>query len=221
MMDMQKRARELADRLRKYPCGEIVNEAIDFLRTLAAQPAEPVAWMYTRLDGPEKGKAIVRSARNNIVGYSEAVPLYAAPPQASTNMGESKAVDLPQSVSAHTAERDISGGRPWVAGEQVARPSTPAQDAAQPCDDSEAMKLWRKAGLPEYFLGNGGTNNKLVRFVELVRATPPSVEDERAARDELRNIVNAKRFDRKVFDDDTAFADWAVSRARAALKGAK
>lgn len=34
---------------------------------------------------------------------------------------------------------------------------------------------------------------------------------------ELSNIVNAKRFDRKVFESDTAFADWAVSRARWAL----
>lgn len=31
---------------------------------------------------------------------------------------------------------------------------------------------------------------------------------------ELRNIAKAKRFDRQHFDDDTAFADWAQSRAR-------
>jgi hypothetical protein len=35
---------------------------------------------------------------------------------------------------------------------------------------------------------------------------------------ELERIVNAKRFDRSVFDDDTAFADWAQSRARHTLK---
>ena len=27
-------------------------------------------------------------------------------------------------------------------------------------------RLWREAGLPEYFLGNGGTNSKLYKFVE-------------------------------------------------------
>lgn len=34
---------------------------------------------------------------------------------------------------------------------------------------------------------------------------------------ELRNIADAKRFDRERFEDDTAFADWAQSRARYAL----
>lgn len=37
-------------------------------------------------------------------------------------------------------------------------------------DDALVMRLWRKAGLPETFLGNGGTNRKLVRFARLVRA---------------------------------------------------
>ena len=34
---------------------------------------------------------------------------------------------------------------------------------------------------------------------------------------ELMNIANAKRFDRERFENDTAFADWAQSRARAAI----
>lgn len=34
---------------------------------------------------------------------------------------------------------------------------------------------------------------------------------------ELKYIVDAKRFDRSVFDDDTSFADWVQSRARAAI----
>lgn len=34
---------------------------------------------------------------------------------------------------------------------------------------------------------------------------------------ELRNIADAKRFDRERFDDDTSFADWAQSRARHVL----
>jgi len=38
-----------------------------------------------------------------------------------------------------------------------------------------------------------------------------------AALVELGYIANAKRFDREKFDDDTSFADWAQSRARAAI----
>ena len=39
----------------------------------------------------------------------------------------------------------------------------------------------------------------------------------RVARDELRNIATAKRFDPKVFENGDEFADWARSRARHAL----
>lgn len=35
---------------------------------------------------------------------------------------------------------------------------------------------------------------------------------------ELENIACAKRFDRDIFADDTAFSDWAQSRARFALE---
>lgn len=38
-------------------------------------------------------------------------------------------------------------------------------------------------------------------------------------RQELRNIAEAKRFDRAVFEDDTAFADWAQSRCRYQVRG--
>lgn len=31
-------------------------------------------------------------------------------------------------------------------------------------DDAAVMRLWRECGLPEYFLGNGGSNHKLVAF---------------------------------------------------------
>ncbi len=34
---------------------------------------------------------------------------------------------------------------------------------------------------------------------------------------ELQNIANAKRFSREHFADDSAFCDWAQSRARAAI----
>jgi len=33
-------------------------------------------------------------------------------------------------------------------------------------DDAGVMRLWRQCGLPEYFLGNGGTNHKLVAFAK-------------------------------------------------------
>lgn len=36
----------------------------------------------------------------------------------------------------------------------------------KPADDAGVMRLWRKAGLPEYFLGNGGTNYRLVAFAQ-------------------------------------------------------
>lgn len=37
------------------------------------------------------------------------------------------------------------------------------------CNDAEAMRLWRECGLPEYFLGNGGTNHRLAAFAEACR----------------------------------------------------
>lgn len=37
-------------------------------------------------------------------------------------------------------------------------------------NDAFVMRMWRDAGLPEYFLGNGGTNDKLVVFAELISA---------------------------------------------------
>lgn len=35
-------------------------------------------------------------------------------------------------------------------------------------DDARVMRIWRECGLPEYFLGNGGTNDKLVRFADAI-----------------------------------------------------
>ena len=40
----------------------------------------------------------------------------------------------------------------------------------EPCDDREIMRIWRECGLPEYFLGNGGSNHKLVAFADRLRA---------------------------------------------------
>ena len=38
------------------------------------------------------------------------------------------------------------------------------------CDDADVMRLWRECGLPEWFLGNGGTNHRLVEFASRLRA---------------------------------------------------
>jgi hypothetical protein len=40
-----------------------------------------------------------------------------------------------------------------------------------PCDDAAIMSLWRECGLPECFLGNGGTNHKLVAFADRIRSS--------------------------------------------------
>lgn len=47
-------------------------------------------------------------------------------------------------------------------------PSSP-QDK---CDDADVMRIWRECGLPEYFLGNGGTNHKLVAFAKACATSP-------------------------------------------------
>jgi len=44
-------------------------------------------------------------------------------------------------------------------------------------------------------------------------------EENERLRQELRNIANAKRFDRSVFETDTDFADWAQSRCRYQVRG--
>lgn len=38
--------------------------------------------------------------------------------------------------------------------------------SARQVSEAEVMILWRASGLPEYFLGNGGTNHRLVAFVQ-------------------------------------------------------
>lgn len=50
---------------------------------------------------------------------------------------------------------------------------------------------------------------------------PPASNPDGQAVTELQNIVNAKRFDRETFADDTEFADWAQNRARHILARAK
>ena len=45
--------------------------------------------------------------------------------------------------------------------------STPAE-TREAVDDAEVMRIWRECGLPEYLLGNGGTNRRLVAFAQAV-----------------------------------------------------
>ncbi len=47
---------------------------------------------------------------------------------------------------------------------------------------SQVMKLWRECGLPEYFLGNGGTNDALLLFFENAKARGVDEERERCAK---------------------------------------
>jgi hypothetical protein len=44
-----------------------------------------------------------------------------------------------------------------------------AADGDLRVDDEQVMRIWRAAGLPESFLGNGGSNGKLIKFTQLVR----------------------------------------------------
>jgi hypothetical protein len=45
------------------------------------------------------------------------------------------------------------------------------------CNDAEIMRIWRECGLPEFFLGNGGTNGKLCEFAKRVADKWISVDD--------------------------------------------
>lgn len=53
--------------------------------------------------------------------------------------------------------------------------------------------LWRTVGLPEYFLGNDGTNTKLYALYDAIRAQKPRVRAKMG-----RQTVNA--YGLKVFD---------------------
>jgi hypothetical protein len=45
-------------------------------------------------------------------------------------------------------------------------------------NEAEVVELWRQAGLPEYCIGNGGTNARLCDFARLIAAA----ERERCAK---------------------------------------
>lgn len=56
-----------------------------------------------------------------------------------------------------------------TAGRQGRGPFGMDDTPAEPRDDAEVMQIWRECGFPEDFLGNGGTNHKLVAFAERLR----------------------------------------------------
>lgn len=39
----------------------------------------------------------------------------------------------------------------------------------EPVNDRAIADIWRDVGLPEYFLGNAGTNHRLVEFANRLR----------------------------------------------------
>lgn len=69
--------------------------------------------------------------------------------------------------------------------EQLAKPM-PAR-----CDDAKIMHIWRECGLPEYFLGNGGTNTKLVEFA--ARVSESRVRELEQALSTIRDIAAKSR----------------------------
>src|SRR5438045_2541257 len=69
-------------------------------------------------------------------------------------------------------------------------PQQPTQEA--PVDDTEVMRTWRECGLSEYFLGNGGTNRKLVAFADRFAAQRVTAAREAKARDHQAAIDNLR-----------------------------
>lgn len=58
------------------------------------------------------------------------------------------------------------------------------------CDDERVMRIWRECGLPEYFIGNGGTNDKLVEFAE--RVAEAALSEAQAEIENLEAMGNLK-----------------------------
>ena len=82
-----------------------------------------------------------------------------------------------------------------------------------------AQSLLRRAEQAESALARCKEDLEELRAdnVEISRVALADKSAREAVVAELRIIVDAKRFDRKHFDDDTAFADWVQSRARHAI----
>lgn len=68
--------------------------------------------------------------------------------------------------------------------------SPPAREPAR-CDDARTMEIWRECGLPEWFLGNGGSNHHLVEFRGRVLEEAARICERRAARNKAVGRVDA------------------------------
>lgn len=102
--------------------------------------------------------------------------------------------------------------------------TSPRDDLVERPGVHPVEKLWREVGLPEYFLGNGGTNTKLYALYDAVRAEAATrigqqeKEIERL-REALREILDVEKEFREQMPHD-----WegdplteACDRARSAL----
>lgn len=73
-----------------------------------------------------------------------------------------------------------------------------------------------EAQLAELRIANASYDNRIKYMGE---SLAEASKDAGRLRETLNGIATAKRFDRKSFDDDEAFAAWAQSRARHAMQG--
>lgn len=176
----------------------------------AIATAEPVAWLieFSNRQG-EPSRAVhlqnaVGDYREQMDSQAKATPLYAAP-QAS---GEPE----------HDADSAAPAG---VAPSSIAPLASDAGAVwAILYEDTDCK--------PEVFTGAGAEEaararwaavrtNYNVALLQPAHVTPSATATADAAVQELRNIVNAKRFDRDAFTDDSAFVDWALNRCRYTL----
>lgn len=107
-------------------------------------------------------------------------------------------------------------------------PAAPPAQTAVVLDDERAalierLKQFKRTRHGESIWLGDGVNNaiKVDELIAALSAASPQPVEQTRALDELRNIAKATRFNREYFADDTAFADWAQSRARALLAAAQ
>jgi hypothetical protein len=118
------------------------------------------------------------------------------------------------------AERDAALGNNQPTSQQVGTAHEPCALPTEARDVIEAFLQQGDFSTPHWlgdkaraFLARGlMTRQEAERFIGL---TPPLGEDLAVA--ELQNIATAERFNRRLFDHDEQFADWAQSRARHTL----
>jgi hypothetical protein len=105
-----------------------------------------------------------------------------------------------------------------IAGATLKAAPQPSPTAVVLDDDRAGLQSILDAGRNAKPLHEGGVGENTVylapeMYASLARTLAQPVEQTRALT-ELKNIAEAKRFNRDHFDDDTAFADWVQSRAR-------